>query len=270
MFDEVAQHYDRTNDVLSMGNSYIWRYATTRAVAPVAGERILDIAAGTGTSSASLAKSGAEIVAADFSPGMIEVGRRKHPGITFVEADAMNLPFADGEFDAVTVSFGLRNVEQPKIALAEMYRVLKPGGRLVICEFSTPPRAILRAGYAAYLRYLMPSIVGAASSNPEAYTYLADSIRQWPDQPSLSQWIRGAGFTRVAYRNLTGGVVALHRGHKPARVTTRRSTRKSAMLAPTSDSVPETVVLEAAAPDTAVTDAPSIDPNPDAPAAPKL
>ncbi len=226
MFDGVAKHYDRTNDVLSMGNSFLWRLATTRAVAPVAGERILDIAAGTGTSAASLAKSGAEVVAADFSPGMIEVGRRKHPAITFVEADAMNLPFTDGEFDAVTVSFGLRNVEDPKRALAEMYRVLKPGGRLVICEFSTPSRALFRAGYGAYLRYLMPSIVGAASSNPEAYTYLSDSIRAWPDQVTLSQWIRGAGFTRVAHRNLTVGVVALHRGHKPARIAARRSQRK--------------------------------------------
>ena len=153
---------------------------------------------------------------------MIEVGRRKHPGITFVEADAMNLPFADNEFDAVTISFGLRNIEDPKKALGEMFRVLKPGGRLVVCEFSKPPRAIFRAGYTAYMRFIMPAVVDAASSNPEAYTYLADSIRDWPDQVTLSQWIRGAGFTRVAYRNLTVGVVALHRGHKPARLPAKR------------------------------------------------
>ena len=251
MFDDVAKHYDRTNDVLSMGNSFIWRIATTRAVAAVAGERILDIAAGTGTSSAALAKSGADIVAADFSPGMIEVGRKRHPSISFVVADAMDLPFEDGEFDAVTASFGLRNVENPKKALAEMYRVLKPGGRLVICEFSTPSRAIFRAGYTAYMRYVMPSIVGAASSNPEAYTYLADSIREWPDQVTLSQWIRGAGFTRVAYRNLTAGVVALHRGHKPARVVTRRASRKTAT---TKKPVIETVTdLDATSTDTTST-----------------
>lgn len=249
MFDGVAKHYDRTNDVLSMGNSFIWRIATTRAVAPVPGERILDLAAGTGTSSVSLAKSGADIVAADFSAGMIEVGRAKHPNITFVQADAMALPFKDGEFDAVTISFGLRNIEDPKKALAEMFRVLKPGGRIVICEFSTPQRALFRAGYGAYMRYLMPTIVGAASSNPEAYTYLAESIREWPDQATLSQWIRGAGFTRVAHRNLTAGVVALHRGHKPARVVNRR--RKAA--------VPRKPVV-----DTTLTDL-----NPDGPAAPK-
>ncbi len=264
MFDGVAKHYDRTNEVLSMGNSFIWRIATTRAVASVPGERILDIAAGTGTSSAAIAKSGAEVVAADFSPGMIEVGRRKHPSLTFVEADAMDLPFADGEFDAVTVSFGLRNVEDPKKALAEMYRVLKPGGRLVICEFSTPSRALFRAGYGAYMRYVMPSIAGAASSNPEAYTYLADSIREWPDQVTLSQWIRGTGFTRVAYRNLTAGVVALHRGHKPARVVTRRAPRKSS--APKKPEIETVVDVDASSADASSVDGGT---NPDSPAAPK-
>lgn len=215
MFDDVAKGYDRTNGFLSLGNSLIWRSQTVKAVAPEKGERILDLAAGTGTSSAALAKSGAEVIAADFSPGMIEVGRAKHPQITFVQADAMTLPFADGEFDAVTIAFGLRNVAEPKKALAEMYRVLKPGGRLVICEFSKPPRALFRAGYSAYMRFVMPAIVDASSTNPAAYSYLADSIADWPDQVTLSQWIRGAGFTRVAYRNLTQGVVALHRGRKP-------------------------------------------------------
>lgn len=216
MFDDVAKHYDRTNDVLSAGNAALWRAAMVRAVAPVAGERILDVAAGTGTSSAALARSGAEVIALDFSAGMVAEGRRKRKKIEFVEGDAERLPFPDNQFDAVSISFGLRNVNEPKQALAEMFRVLKPGGRLVVCEFSKPPIAILRAGYYSYLQYVMPLVVGRVSSNPAAYTYLAQSIKEWPAQGELSHWIRGVGFTRVAYRNLTGGIVALHRGHKPA------------------------------------------------------
>lgn len=216
MFDGVARGYDRTNAVLSVGNAALWRIATVKAVAPTAGERILDIAAGTGTSSIALAKSGAEVIALDFSQGMVEEGRRRHPELQFVQGDAEKLPFGEAEFDAVTISFGLRNVQHPEVALAEMLRVLKPGGRLVICEFSRPPLGLLRAGYHAYLRHVMPLIAGAASSNPEAYRYLFDSIREWPDQTVLSQWLRTAGFAQVGYRNLSWGVVALHRGRKPA------------------------------------------------------
>lgn len=226
MFDGVARHYDRTNAIMSVGNAALWRAATVRAVDPKAGERILDAACGTGTSSYALARSGARVVALDFSPGMIVEGRRRHPNIEFIEGDAEKLPFGDDEFDAVTISFGLRNVEHPQVALAEMYRVLKPSGRLVICEFSKPPRALFRTGYAAYMRFVMPVVAAAASSNKAAYEYLRESIEQWPDQGTLNQWIRGVGFTRVAHRNLTAGVVALHRGHKPEDATIRASTAK--------------------------------------------
>ena len=218
MFDDVAAGYDVTNNLLSAGNAVLWRIATTRAVNPQADERVLDLAAGTGTSSVALAKSGAHVVAADFSPGMLEVGRQKHgqnPLLEFVEADATKLPFADNSFEAVTMSFGLRNVVEPKKALAELYRVTKPGGRIVICEFSTPPVAPIRAGYNFYLRKVMPIVAKYSSSNTEAYTYLADSIADWPNQATLASWIREAGFMNVAYRNLTAGVVALHRGIKP-------------------------------------------------------
>lgn len=219
MFDQVSTHYDRTNAILSVGNAALWRLATTKAVNPKSGERVLDIAAGTGTSSAALTRSGAHVVAADFSSGMIEVGRSRHadnPNLEFVQADATALPFADGEFDAVTISFGLRNVSPPQKALAEFYRVLRPGGRLVICEFSTPPWKPIRVAYFAYLNHVMPGIVKLASSNAEAYDYLGESIAAWPDQATLGGWLREAGFGAVAHRNLTLGIVALHRGIKPA------------------------------------------------------
>jgi demethylmenaquinone methyltransferase / 2-methoxy-6-polyprenyl-1,4-benzoquinol methylase len=229
MFSAVAPGYDRTNTVLSLGSDVLWRAATVRAVAPRNGERILDIAAGTGTSSAALARSGATVVAADFSPGMIAEGRRRHPELEFVEADAEALPFGDDEFDAVTISFGLRNVAHPQVALAEMLRVLKPGGRLVICEFSTPRLAVVRLGYAVYLRAVLPVITRLTSTNASAYAYLRESIDDWPDQGTLSAWLRGIGFSRVAHRDLTLGVVALHRGRKPVDPQVRASAaRRSA------------------------------------------
>jgi demethylmenaquinone methyltransferase / 2-methoxy-6-polyprenyl-1,4-benzoquinol methylase len=216
MFDGVARRYDILNNLLSGGSAPLWRLATVRAIDPQSGERILDVAAGTGTSSVALSRSGATVVGVDISPGMLDEARRRYADVEFIQANAESLPFEANSFDAVTISFGLRNVTQPRVALDEFYRVLKPGGRLVICEFSRPPRALIRAGYFGYLKYVMPSVAGLASSNPEAYAYLEESIKAWPEQGTLSQWVRAAGFTRVAYRNLTGGIVALHRGRKPA------------------------------------------------------
>ena len=218
MFDEVAPAYDRSNTILSLGNDRLWRVATTRAIAPKAGQRILDLAAGTGASSVALARSGAEVVAADFSPGMLAEGRRRHggiPNLSFVEADATALPFADGEFDTVTISFGLRNVNEPRTALAELLRVTAPGGRLVICEFSQPPSPVFRSLYRFYNDRVLPTVARTVSSNAAAYDYLNESIKDWPDQPTLAGWIREAGWEDVAYRNLSFGIVALHRARKP-------------------------------------------------------
>lgn len=219
MFDKVAAAYDRTNTVLSLGNDRFWRVATLRAVAPQRHERILDLAAGTGTSSMAFVPSGAHVVAADFSPGMIAEGRRRHgtvPNLEFVQADATDLPFADGEFDAVTMSFGLRNVNDPRRALRELRRVTRPGGRIVVCEFSHPPSPVFNGVYRFYNDRVLPVVAKAVSSNADAYDYLNESIRDWPDQRTLASWMRDAGWADVAYRNLSLGIVALHRGTNPA------------------------------------------------------
>ena len=219
MFDATAKRYDLMNSLFTLGNDRIWRMQMNRAVAAQPGERILDVAAGTGTSSAPMAKAGALVTALDFSEGMIAEGRRRYPEIEFVHGDAQDLPFDDETFDAVTISFGFRNVQDPKAALAEFHRVLKPGGRLVVCEASKPPLRIARAGHRAFLRTV--PVVGRVSSNPDSYRYLVESIEAWPDQQTLSRWIRSAGFTRVAHRDLTMGAVALHRGRKPTEQTMR-------------------------------------------------
>lgn len=216
MFDRVAARYDLVNDLLALGQTRIWRNLVVRAVNPQPGDRILDLAAGTGTSSAPFAERGADVVPCDFSLGMLEVGKRRQPSLPFVAGDALNLPFRDDAFDAVTISFGLRNVQDTDRALQEMLRVTKPGGKIVVCEFSTPVFGPFRTLYMEYLMKALPAIARRTSSNPAAYVYLAESIREWPDQSQLAARLQQAGWERVQWRNATGGIVAIHRGFKPA------------------------------------------------------
>jgi demethylmenaquinone methyltransferase / 2-methoxy-6-polyprenyl-1,4-benzoquinol methylase len=215
MFDAVAQRYDLTNDVISLGQDRAWRKATLAALAAQPGETVLDLAAGTGTSSEPLADAGVRVVPCDLSLGMLGVGKRRRPDLAFVAGNALQLPFADESFDAVTMSFGLRNVPDVPAALAELLRVTKPGGRLVICEFSRPTWAPFRTVYTNYLMRALPPVARAVSKEPDAYVYLAESIREWPDQRELGLMVKHAGWDQVAFRNLTGGVVALHRATKP-------------------------------------------------------
>ncbi|RDG38762.1 demethylmenaquinone methyltransferase [Streptomyces corynorhini] len=212
MFDDVAANYDLTNDVLSLGQDRRWRKEVARAVNARPAEKVLDLAAGTATSSMSFAATGAYVVPCDFSLGMLREGKKRHSWMPFTAGDATKLPFADGVFDAVTISFGLRNVQDTDLALRELYRVTKPGGRVVICEFSHPTWAPFRTVYEEYLMRALPPTARAVSSNPDAYVYLAESIRAWPDQPGLAARLQGAGWSKVAWRDLTGGIVALHRG----------------------------------------------------------
>ena len=212
MFDGVAEKYDLTNDLLSLGQTRLWRRAVAQAVDARPGEWVLDLAAGTGTSSTPFQQAGANVVACDFSLGMLEVGRQRNPYLDFAAGDATKLPFKDGVFDAVTISFGLRNVEDTTAALRELRRVTKPGGRLLVCEFSHPRFAPFRTVYLEYLMRALPAIANRVASNPEAYVYLAESIRAWPDQRGLATLIGASGWSRPAWRNLTGGIVALHRG----------------------------------------------------------
>ncbi|MFV0430021.1 MAG: demethylmenaquinone methyltransferase [Arachnia sp.] len=214
MFDGVARRYDLLNDLLSLGQDRSWRRETLAALAPWEGERILDLAAGTGTSSAPFAAAGAYVVPADLSMGMLRVGKQQQPHLDFVNGDALALPFPESTFDAVTISYGLRNVEHTVPALAEMLRVTRPGGRLVVAEFSTPANAALRGVYQHGALRGVP-ILAAISSNPAAYSYLAESILAWPDQAGLAELMVEAGWRDVAWRNLTGGIVAIHRAWKP-------------------------------------------------------
>jgi demethylmenaquinone methyltransferase / 2-methoxy-6-polyprenyl-1,4-benzoquinol methylase len=219
MFDALAGRYDLMNDILSMGQVRLWRRTVKRILGALPGERVLDLAAGTGTSTVTFAASGADSVACDFSLGMLQAGKaRGVPGtsgrLTFAAGDAMRLPFKDDSFDAVTISFGLRNVHETQAGLEEMYRVTRPGGRLVVCEFSritVPPVDML---YRRYLTRVLPAVARRVARNPVAYEYLAESITDWPAQRELASIIRAAGWSSVRWRNITFGVVAIHVGRK--------------------------------------------------------
>lgn len=214
MFNAVAKNYDLMNSLASLGQVRRWRKEVRRAVVTRPAMRVLDVAAGTGASSIEFVRAGADVVAVDFSEGMLEEGRRRHPEIDFRQADAMNLPFEDNSFDAVTTSFGLRNIQDFDRALREFYRVLRPGGHLVVCEFSRPTWAPFRALYHFFLGTVVPGLARMASYDAVAYDYLTESILDWPSQYVLAEHLRRAGFERLQLRNLSGGIVALHRGYK--------------------------------------------------------
>jgi demethylmenaquinone methyltransferase / 2-methoxy-6-polyprenyl-1,4-benzoquinol methylase len=211
MFDGVARRYDLTNTVLSGGLDRGWRRATGEALALRPGDTVLDLAAGTAVSTVQLGSSGATAVACDFSLGMLKAGKARGRSVPLVAGDALALPFRDGAFDAVTISFGLRNVGDTAAALAEMRRVTRHGGRLVVCEFSHPTWAPWRRVYTEYLMRALPTVARRVSSSPDSYVYLAESIRAWPDQEGLADLIAEAGWQRPEWRNLSGGIVALHR-----------------------------------------------------------
>jgi demethylmenaquinone methyltransferase/2-methoxy-6-polyprenyl-1,4-benzoquinol methylase len=210
MFDRVAPRYDVANTVFSLGQDKRWRQAAGRATHLTAGEVAVDVACGTGalTHDLEAMAPGALVVGMDFSQEML---KRAGPG-RYAAGDAIQLPLEDGSVDVVTIAFGLRNLPEPAQGLLEFRRVLRPGGRLVVCEFSHPVVPVFRQVYRRYLTRLMPVAARRLTSDPEAYQYLARSIGAWPDQPGLVRWLQEAGFGQVAWRDLTGGIVALHRG----------------------------------------------------------
>ena len=221
VFHSVAARYDLMNDLMSGGIHRLWKRFTIELSGVRTGNRVLDIAGGTGDLAKRLVGPTGEVVLADINASMLRVGRDRlldqgYAGnLRFVQADAEKLPFPDNHFDVVTIAFGLRNVTHKEDALRSMLRVLKPGGRLLVLEFSKPRNALLSKAYDAYSFSLLPLMGKLVTNDAESYRYLAESIRMHPDQETLKAMMAEAGFERVTYHNMTGGIVALHRGIKP-------------------------------------------------------
>lgn len=227
MFEGVAKRYDLMNTIQSGGMDRVWRRATRNALGLRPGDKVLDLACGTGVSTVELARSGAYAVGSDLTFGMLAAGKHtaavQRSGVPLLAGDALHLPFRDGVFDAATISFGLRNVVRVGEALAEMARVVRPGGTLVVCEFSRPTWTPMRLAFHSGVLNVIPLLARRASSNPDAYSYLADSIKAWHDQPSLARLINESGWERAEWHNLTGGVVALHRATRTGAETEQDS-----------------------------------------------
>ncbi|CAI1173981.1 bifunctional demethylmenaquinone methyltransferase/2-methoxy-6-polyprenyl-1,4-benzoquinol methylase UbiE [Serratia proteamaculans] len=223
VFHSVAAKYDVMNDLMSFGIHRVWKRFTIDCSGVRRGQRVLDLAGGTGDLAAKFSRMVGEqgqVVLADINDSMLKMGREKLRdrgiigNISYVQANAEALPFPDNYFDCITISFGLRNVTDKDKALRSMFRVLKPGGRLLVLEFSKPLLAPLRKAYDAYSFHVLPKIGELVVKDPESYRYLAESIRMHPDQETLKGMMGAAGFDNVTYFNLTGGIVALHRGFK--------------------------------------------------------
>jgi demethylmenaquinone methyltransferase/2-methoxy-6-polyprenyl-1,4-benzoquinol methylase len=224
VFHSVAAKYDLMNDLLSAGMHRLWKRFTIELSGVRPGNRVLDIAGGTGDLTRQFSRlvgERGEVVLADINDSMLKVGRDRlldrgvSANVAFVQADAEQLPFADNYFDCVSIAFGLRNVTRKEAAIASMLRVLKPGGRLLVLEFSKPKSALLSKVYDRYSFSFMPLVGKLVTNDADSYRYLAESIRMHPDQDSLKAMMQAAGFDRVSYHNMTGGIVALHRGIKP-------------------------------------------------------
>lgn len=218
MFDRIAHRYDLVNTVLSGGTDGGWRRRAARATGLAQGGAALDVACGSGKLTAELSRiagPNGRVVGLDFSPQMLEVARRDHPGIEFIEGDALELPFGDGSFDASTIAFGLRNLADPVKGLREMLRVVGPGGRAVVLEFVRPPEGMVGSAYRLYLRTLLPAIGGAISRQPSAYRYLSDTVDSYRTPEELRAMAAAAGWQHVAYERLAMGTVGVLSGLVP-------------------------------------------------------